>query len=161
MLKITSDGRKLGLDQRIINQLLPDEPGTKVNQCVDNIMQIWRDGEADKLTQLVFCDISTPQAKAPQARRRKRWIIRCFMHWKALCLCRSRNRSLRYMTIFVRNSSPRGCLPTRSLLSMKPTPRCRKRNCSPKSAPGRCVSFGQHRQDGRWHQCAGSPCGTS
>ena len=63
MLKITSDGRKLGLDQRIINQLLPDEPGTKVNQCVDNIMQIWRDGEADKLTQLVFCDISTPLAR--------------------------------------------------------------------------------------------------
>ena len=63
MLKITSDGRKLGLDQRLINQLLPDEPGTKVNQCVDNIMQIWRDGEADKLTQLVFCDISTPQAR--------------------------------------------------------------------------------------------------
>ena len=63
MLKITSDGRKLGLDQRIINQLLPDEPGTKVNQCVDNIMQIWRDGEADKLTQLVFCDISTPQGR--------------------------------------------------------------------------------------------------
>ena len=62
MLKITSDGRKLGLDQRIINPLLPDEPGTKVNQCVDNIMQIWRDGQADKLTQLVFCDISTPQA---------------------------------------------------------------------------------------------------
>ena len=56
MLKITGDGRKLGLDQRIINQLLPDEPGTKVNQCVANIMQIWRDGEADKLTQLVFCD---------------------------------------------------------------------------------------------------------
>ena len=62
MLKITGDGRKLGLDQRIINQLLPDEPGTKVNQCVANIMQIWLDGEADKLTQLVFCDISTPQA---------------------------------------------------------------------------------------------------
>ena len=58
MLKITSDGRKLGLDQRIVNQMLPDEPGTKVNQCVDNIMQIWRDGKADKLTQLVFCDIS-------------------------------------------------------------------------------------------------------
>ena len=65
MLKITSDGRKLGLDQRIINQLLPDEPGTKVNQCVENIMQIWRDGQADKLTQLVFCDISTPQAASP------------------------------------------------------------------------------------------------
>ncbi len=66
MLKITSDGRKLGLDQRIINQMLPDEPGTKVNQCVENIMQIWRDGEADKLAQLVFCDISTPQAAPSQ-----------------------------------------------------------------------------------------------
>ncbi len=63
MLKITSDGRKLGLDQRIINPLLPDDPGSKVNQCVGNILQIWRDGEADKLTQLVFCDISTPQAR--------------------------------------------------------------------------------------------------
>ena len=70
MLKITSDGRKLGLDQRIINQLLPDKPGTKVNQCVDNIMQIWRDGDADKLTQLVFCDISTPQA-APSKKAAK------------------------------------------------------------------------------------------
>ena len=70
MLKITSDGRKLGLDQRIINQALPDEPGTKVNQCVSNIMQIWRDGEADKLTQLVFCDISTPQA-APSKKAAK------------------------------------------------------------------------------------------
>ena len=70
MLKITSDGRKLGLDQRIINQLLPDEPGTKVNQCVDNIMQIWQDGQADKLTQLVFCDISTPQA-APSKKAAK------------------------------------------------------------------------------------------
>ena len=70
MLKITSDGRKLGLDQRIVNQMLPDEPGTKVNQCVDNIMQIWRDGKADKLTQLVFCDISTPQA-APSKKAAK------------------------------------------------------------------------------------------
>ena len=69
MLKITSDGRKLGLDQRIINQALPDEPGTKVNQCVANIMQIWRDGEADKLTQLVFCDISTPQAQSASSKK--------------------------------------------------------------------------------------------
>ena len=61
MLKITSDGRKLGLDQRIINPLLPDQEGTKVNQCVSNIMKVWRDGETDKLTQLVFCDISTPK----------------------------------------------------------------------------------------------------
>ena len=71
MLKITSDGRKLGLDQRIINQLLPDEPGTKVNQCVENIMQIWRDGAADKLTQLVFCDISTPQQAASSKKAAK------------------------------------------------------------------------------------------
>ena len=63
MLKITSDGRKLGLDQRIINPMLPDEDGTKVNQCVGNILQFWRDGEADKLTQLVFCDISTPKGR--------------------------------------------------------------------------------------------------
>ena len=60
MLKITSDGRKLGLDQRIINPLLPDEPGTKVNRCVENILKFWREGEAGKLTQLVFSDISTP-----------------------------------------------------------------------------------------------------
>ena len=150
MLKITSDGRKLGLDQRIVNQMLPDEPGTKVNQCVDNIMQIWRDGEADKLTQLVFCDISTPQAKLLQARRRKRWIIHCFTHWKVLYPCRSRNRPLRYMTIFVRNSLPRGCLLTRSLLSMKQTPKSGRRSCSPKSVPVRCVCLWAVRL--RWAQ---------
>ncbi|MEG0758655.1 MAG: helicase C-terminal domain-containing protein, partial [Raoultibacter sp.] len=61
MLKITSDGRKLGLDQRIINPLLPDEPQSKVNQCVENIARIYRDGDAEKLTQMVFCDISTPK----------------------------------------------------------------------------------------------------
>ncbi len=66
MLKITSDGRKLGLDQRIINPMLPDEETTKVNQCVANILQYWRDGEADKLTQLVFCDISTPKTTPSQ-----------------------------------------------------------------------------------------------
>ena len=67
MLKITSDGRKLGLDQRILNPMLPDDPSSKVNQCVENIAQIWQDGQGDKLTQLVFCDISTPKA-APSKR---------------------------------------------------------------------------------------------
>ena len=62
MLKITSDGRKLGLDQRIINPAFPDDPESNVNLCVENILQMWQDGEADKLTQLVFCDVSTPQA---------------------------------------------------------------------------------------------------
>ena len=64
MLKITSDGRKLGLDQRIINPDLSDDPSSKVNRCVDNIFRIWQDGQADKLTQLVFCDLSTPKIAA-------------------------------------------------------------------------------------------------
>ena len=63
MLKITSDGRKLGLDQRIINPNLPDDPMSKVNLCIDNIHQIWTDTQTEKLTQLVFCDISTPKGK--------------------------------------------------------------------------------------------------
>ena len=69
MLKITSDGRKLGLDQRIINPDLPDDPNSKVNRCVDNIHRIWQDGQADRLTQLVFCDLSTPKGKAAQSGR--------------------------------------------------------------------------------------------
>ena len=60
MLKITSDGRKIGLDQRLINPLLPDDPGSKVNTCVQNVFQIWQDTQEDRLTQLVFCDFSTP-----------------------------------------------------------------------------------------------------
>ena len=60
MLAITNDGRKLGLDQRVINPLLPDEPGTKVNRCVDNVFKIWEDTKSDRLTQILFCDLSTP-----------------------------------------------------------------------------------------------------
>ena len=60
MLAITNDGRKLGLDQRVVNPLLPDEPGTKVNRCVDNVFRIWLEGADKKLTQLIFCDLSTP-----------------------------------------------------------------------------------------------------
>lgn len=66
MLRITSDGRKLGLDQRLINPMLPDEPGTKVNMCVANVLQQWRDGDAEKLTQLIFCDVSTPTGSGKQ-----------------------------------------------------------------------------------------------
>ena len=69
MLKITSDGRKLGLDQRVINPDLPDDPNSKVNRCVDNIHRIWQDGQTEKLTQLVFCDLSTPKGKAAQSGR--------------------------------------------------------------------------------------------
>ena len=71
MLKITSDGRKLGLDQRVINPDLPDEAGSKVNLCVDNIYSVWKDGQADKLTQLVFCDLSTPKEAVPASRAAK------------------------------------------------------------------------------------------
>ncbi|MFR8438882.1 MAG: SNF2-related protein [Lachnospiraceae bacterium] len=60
MLRITSDGRKLGLDQRLMNPLPPDEPGSKVNACMENILRIYKEGDAQKLTQLVFCDLSTP-----------------------------------------------------------------------------------------------------
>ena len=71
MLKITSDGRKLGLDQRVINPDLPDEAGSKVNMCVDNIYSVWKEGQADKLTQLVFCDLSTPKTAMPASRAAK------------------------------------------------------------------------------------------
>ncbi len=70
MLKITSDGRKLGLDQRVINPDLPDDPNSKVNMCVNNIARIYEEGNADKLTQLVFCDLSTPKT-APVQRAAK------------------------------------------------------------------------------------------
>ena len=61
MLKITSDGRKLGLDQRLMNPLLPDDPDSKLNACVGNVFRIWEEGKTEKLTQLVFCDLSTPK----------------------------------------------------------------------------------------------------
>jgi hypothetical protein len=60
MLKITTDGRKVGLDQRLINPLLEDYPGSKVNLCAENVYSIWDETSADRLTQLVFCDFSTP-----------------------------------------------------------------------------------------------------
>ena len=61
MLKVTNDGRKLALDQRMMNPLLPDEEGSKVNACVDNIYRIWEKHADTKATQLVFCDLSTPK----------------------------------------------------------------------------------------------------
>lgn len=61
MLKITNDGRKLALDQRMIDPMLPDDPDSKVNACVDNVYRIWEEHAATKATQLVFCDLSTPK----------------------------------------------------------------------------------------------------
>ncbi|MBR0411742.1 MAG: N-6 DNA methylase [Eubacterium sp.] len=62
MLKITNDGRKCALDQRLINDMLPDEPESKVNLCVKNVYDVWKETGTDRLTQLIFCDLSTPKA---------------------------------------------------------------------------------------------------
>ena len=61
MLKITNDGRKCALDQRLLNELLPDDETGKVNTCVKNAYQVWEEGKADRTTQLIFCDLSTPK----------------------------------------------------------------------------------------------------
>ena len=58
MLKITSDGRKISLDQRLMNSALPDDPNSKLNACVNNVLRIWNDTKEQKLTQLIFCDMS-------------------------------------------------------------------------------------------------------
>ncbi|MFI3325991.1 MAG: hypothetical protein R3Y35_07430 [Clostridia bacterium] len=63
MLTITNDGRKLGLDQRVFNPMLPDDPNSKVNVCISKLYDIWAETKEDRLTQLVFCDLSTPKAK--------------------------------------------------------------------------------------------------
>ena len=64
MLKVTSDGRKLALDQRIMNPLLPDDPGSKVNACVENVFRIWQETADKRGAQLIFSDLSTPKGKA-------------------------------------------------------------------------------------------------
>lgn len=61
MLKITNDGRKCALDQRLLNELLPDVEKSKVNTCVEDAFQVWEEGKADRTTQLIFCDLSTPK----------------------------------------------------------------------------------------------------
>ena len=64
MLCVTSDGRKIGLDQRLMNPLLPDDPNSKLNLCVRNVLRIWRETLENRLTQLIFCDFSAPKADA-------------------------------------------------------------------------------------------------
>ena len=61
MLCVTNDGRKIGLDVRLMNPMLPDDPNSKLNVCVQNVLKIWKDGKDQKLTQLLFCDLSTPK----------------------------------------------------------------------------------------------------
>ena len=61
MLCVTNDGRKIGLDVRLMNPMLPDDPNSKLNVCVQNVLKIWEEGKEQKLTQLLFCDLSTPK----------------------------------------------------------------------------------------------------
>ena len=61
MLCVTNDGRKIGLDVRLMNPMLPDDPASKLNVCVQNVLKIWEEGKEQKLTQLLFCDLSTPK----------------------------------------------------------------------------------------------------
>ena len=144
MLKITSDGRKLGLDQRIINPMLPDEETTKVNQCVANILQYWRDGEADKLTQLVFCDISTPKTAPLSGRQRLppvRWTARKSVRWRARFHWRkARKRRSRSMRMCAKSSLTPVCPRNRSRSSTMPTRRSKSGNCSQRYAAVKCAS---------------------
>ena len=159
MLKITGDGRKLGLDQRIINQLLPDEPGTKVNQCVGNIMQIWRDGEADKLTQLVFCDISTPQA-APSKKAAKQ-LDNPTLH--ALEQAVPLDEPEPAFTIYedIRQKLIAQGMPAEQIafIHEAKTEVQKKETVFQGSHWAGARPAGQHLQNGRWHQCAGPACG--
>ncbi len=111
MLKITSDGRKIGLDQRLMNPLTPDDPDSKLNACVDNVLRIWNETKEDNLTQLIFCDMSTPKGA----------------------------RSMSTM-IFAQSCLPPVCRNRRSSSSTTLILKVRKRICSPKSAAARCVS---------------------
>ena len=61
MLCVTNDGRKIGLDVHLMNPMLPDDPNSKLNVCVQNVLKIWEEGKDQKLTQLLFCDLSTPK----------------------------------------------------------------------------------------------------
>lgn len=144
MLKITSDGRKLGLDQRVINPDLPDEAGSKVNMCVDNIYSVWKDGQADKLTQLVFCDLSTPKAAMPASRAAKAAggnLDSPELHALEAAVGQDAAEEPAF-TIYddIREKLvARGIPVSRSRSSMKRIPKRERKSCSQKCAPVRCV----------------------
>ena len=144
MLKITSDGRKLGLDQRVINPDLPDDPNSKVNLCVNNIHRIWQDGQADKLTQLVFCDLSTPKGKAAQSGRiAAKGTDSPELHARRLPLTRKPNRRSRPLpstTTSGKSSSPEESPASRSRSSMRRIRKSERRSYSQRCAPVRCAS---------------------
>ena len=110
MLCITNDGRKIGLDQRLMNPLLPDDPASKLNACVRNVLQIWEDGREQKLTQLLFCDLSTPKNGGQ---------FNVYDDIKTKLL-------------------PQACRKVRWPLSIRRTLKQKRRHCSPKCAPAMC-----------------------
>ena len=112
MLLITSDGRKIGLDQRLMNPLLPDDPGSKVNACVRNVLRIWEEGKENKLTQLLFCDLSTPKNDGT---------FNIYDDIKGKLLAA-------------------GCRKQRSRLSTRPIPRSKRKTSLPKSGQVKCGS---------------------
>ena len=111
MLKITSDGRKIGLDQRLMNSALPDDPNSKLNACVNNVLRIWNDTKEQKLTQLIFCDMSTPKGTVRST----------------------------FMMISAPSCSTPVCPNRRSSSSTTQIRRTRKQNFSPRYAADRCV----------------------
>lgn len=133
MLCITNDGRKIGLDQRLMNPLLPDDPASKLNACVRNVLQIWEDGREQKLTQLLFCDLSTPKTMG----------------------------SSMFMMTSKQSCWPQACRKVRWPLSIRRTLKQKRRHCSPKCAPAMCGFCWAALQNGCRHQCAGPACGGS
>lgn len=133
MLCITNDGRKIGLDQRLMNPLLPDDPASKLNACVRNVLQIWEDGREQKLTQLLFCDLSTPKNDGQ---------FNVYDDIKTKLLAAGVPES---EVAFIHSADTEA----------------KRRHCSPKCAPAMCGFCWAALQNGCRHQCAGPACGGS
>jgi hypothetical protein len=134
MLCITNDGRKIGLDQRLMNPLLPDDPASKLNACVRNVLQIWEDGGEQKLTQLLFCDLSTPKNDGQ---------FNVYDDIKTKLLAAGVPES---EVAFIHSADTEA----------------KKGGTVLQSALRRCAdSAGQHCKNGCRHQCAGPACGGS
>ncbi len=133
MLKITNDGRKIGLDQRLMNPLLPDDPNSKLNACVRNVLRIWEDGREQKLTQLIVL----------RPRLRRRTTVRSTS-----------------MMIFAPSWSAAG-VPENEIefIHNADTEDKKGGTCSPKCAPAGAGAAGQHCKNGCRHQRAGPACG--
>ena len=161
MLKITSDGRKLGLDQRIINQMLPDEPGTKVNKWRGQHyadLAGRRGRQADPAG--VLRHFHAPGQTRPKKWRR-RWTTRPSTLWRTRCRWMSQNRPLPCMRTSVRKLIAKGVPAEQIASSTRPTPRCARRSCFQGPHRPGARPAGQHPKDGRRHQRPGPPCGAA